>query len=746
MAAAITSQQTAASRASTPAMIGEILILGAGAVVRRFYGPALQSLGLLSKTTIIDTSLATRSGVRAKRLIDDDYRTFLSTGDLSAFTHCVVALPNALHHDAAAEALRHGFHVLCEKPLAMRATECSSLADLAESRHSLLAVNMVRRASPGIQIAAEVIRRGWLGDVRAVRFIHGGRYAWPAMSLEPFQPWNGGVLADMGVHYLDLAELLLGPLNPVRYHDDFAGGVESECEFALRTASGATVDISLSRQRPLANEIRVMGSVAELRMIADNPNECVLHSDSPKLGRSLRLCTSTANSMTLVECFVEQLSRFLAGDISDKTLASGRDAAQTATLIEWAYDNRRSSQAHTVITAAGPRLSPGKVYVTGATGFIGSHLIARLHRDGVSEVTAGYHSRVGCASISRFPVRYHATDLLNMAHVREVVRGKRYVFHLAYGWDDPEAVNVKRTRNVVNAAIAEGVEAVVVLSTMYVLGRPGEVVNENCPYRPIGGAYGRAKAKMERWCLQRARHSGKTRIVLLLPTCVYGPRGSTYTQQPASLAREGKFCWIDGGSGTANVTYVENLVDAMLLAAVVEEAHGRRFIINDECLTWREFLGPVVERWMDSIPSMDAATLARVNATLRGPGLRDILRSALRSAEFRSTAKRAWLAYRRRLAYMRHRSRLFSRLRLNWLGPTIKKWASGAADYLQASPRVDFGPRFSDPPPLWLVDVFSGAKDFFSAERAHRELGWKPAVPSEEARRRTLTWLAGVIE
>jgi predicted dehydrogenase len=55
----------------------------------------------------------------------------------------------------------------------MRSTECSSLADLAESRHSLLAVNMVRRASPGIQIAAEVIRRGWLGNVRAVRFLIG---------------------------------------------------------------------------------------------------------------------------------------------------------------------------------------------------------------------------------------------------------------------------------------------------------------------------------------------------------------------------------------------------------------------------------------------------------------------------------------------------------------------------------------------------------------------------------------------
>jgi hypothetical protein len=45
---AMTSRQTAASRASTPAVIGEILILGGGAVVRRFFGPALRRLGLLS--------------------------------------------------------------------------------------------------------------------------------------------------------------------------------------------------------------------------------------------------------------------------------------------------------------------------------------------------------------------------------------------------------------------------------------------------------------------------------------------------------------------------------------------------------------------------------------------------------------------------------------------------------------------------------------------------------------------------
>jgi nucleoside-diphosphate-sugar epimerase len=86
---------------------------------------------------------------------------------------------------------------------------------------------------------------------------------------------------------------------------------------------------------------------------------------------------------------------------------------------------------------------------------------------------------------------------------------------------------------------------------------------------------------MERWCLARAQKALPTRIVILTPTCVFSPGGGAYISQPVELACNRQFCWIDGGTGLCNYTYVENLVDAMLAAARRPEAHGNRFIIND---------------------------------------------------------------------------------------------------------------------------------------------------------------------
>src|SRR5205823_2530093 len=213
--------------------------------------------------------------------------------------------------------------------------------------------------------------------------------------------------------------------------------------------------------------------------------------------------------------------------------------------------------------------------------------------------------------------RLARVDLLDRDAVRRSVRGARYVFHLAYGRDGSDAarVTVRGTRNVVEAAAEAGAEAVVVLSTMYVFGHPdaaGEV-GESWPYDPAGGEYGRSKARAERWCLRRAADSAKTRIVVLNPSCVYGPGGKTYTRLPVELARQGAFCWVEGGRGTANYCYVDNLVDAIMRAAASVPAHGRRMIVNDGTCSWRDFLRPLLGPWADRLPSYTRAELRQLS-------------------------------------------------------------------------------------------------------------------------------------
>ena len=56
----------------------------------------------------------------------------------------------------------------------------------------------------------------------------------------------------------------------------------------------------------------------------------------------------------------------------------------------------------------------------------------------------------------------------------------------------------------------------------------------------------------------------------LLPSCVYGPGGTTFTELPAKLASEGSFAWISDGQGIANYVFVDNLIDADFAGGIVD--------------------------------------------------------------------------------------------------------------------------------------------------------------------------------
>jgi nucleoside-diphosphate-sugar epimerase len=225
--------------------------------------------------------------------------------------------------------------------------------------------------------------------------------------------------------------------------------------------------------------------------------------------------------------------------------------------------------------------------------------------------------------------------------VAAALAGARFVFHLAYGREGPDAdrVTVEGTRNVVEGAIAAGCESVVVLSTIYVFGQPDGQVDETWSYQPVGGSYGTSKARMEQWCLKRAKSSPNTRIVILNPSCVYGPGGSTYSEMPVRMTRERTFCWIEHGRGAANYTYVDNLIDAMLLAATSTQARGQRFIVNDGTTTWRSFLSLLLGPQATQLASYTRLELQQLHRQRPRPGLLDLARIVVDNQQLRSAVK-----------------------------------------------------------------------------------------------------------
>ncbi len=122
----------------------------------------------------------------------------------------ILALPHQLHAPAARAALAAGKHVLIEKPLALSAEEGSELVRSADESRLCLAVAEQYRLSPLVKAARQVIDRGELGRISLVRAVAVSRH-------QPAQAWKiardsmgGGVLLDVGIHYIDVLRYWFG--------------------------------------------------------------------------------------------------------------------------------------------------------------------------------------------------------------------------------------------------------------------------------------------------------------------------------------------------------------------------------------------------------------------------------------------------------------------------------------------------------------------------------------------------------
>ncbi len=230
--------------------------------------------------------------------------------------------------------------------------------------------------------------------------------------------------------------------------------------------------------------------------------------------------------------------------------------------------------------------------ITGANGFIGSQVLRRLAAAGV-QVRALV--RRGLTALPARNVERRWGDVTHPESVRAAVSGCDVVFHCAWGGDSLDQarrINVEGTRNVVSAAAGTGVRRVVHLSSMAVHGYVlPPVLTEDAPLNFRSDAYGISKAEGEVAAFECGRASG-VEVVALRPTLVYGPRAPLWVLAYCERVKCEQIALIDGGRGLANLVYVDDLVDAMLLAAERPRVAGEAFLISGaHPVTWRDYLG-----------------------------------------------------------------------------------------------------------------------------------------------------------
>lgn len=236
-----------------------------------------------------------------------------------------------------------------------------------------------------------------------------------------------------------------------------------------------------------------------------------------------------------------------------------------------------------------------RVLVTGAGGFIGSHLTERLVREGASVVAfVRYNSRSSEGFIRLLPRQIRDSlevvpgDIEEIESVRGALKGAEVVFHLAalvgipYSYLHPREVvdtNLIGSLNVLTVAREQGVEKVVMTSTSEVYGTARYVpIDESHPLQPQS-PYSASKIGAD--CLAESYYrSFGLPVAIIRPFNTYGPRQSARAVIPTiitqALVRD--TIALGATSPTRDFTFVTDTVDGFVKIAESERAVGQ--VIN----------------------------------------------------------------------------------------------------------------------------------------------------------------------
>ena len=236
--------------------------------------------------------------------------------------------------------------------------------------------------------------------------------------------------------------------------------------------------------------------------------------------------------------------------------------------------------------------------VTGASGFIGGRLAERLATEEGVRVRALVRNTGKAGRLGKLPVETVEGDLLDPQSLNKAVEGCDLVFHCAALLRETGVkkefyqINADGTENILEAAVKAGVKKFVHFSSVAVYGlNPPDGADEGTAFQPCGYLYCDTKIAAEKivWAYHRDRGLP---VVVIRPAPVYGPHSKQWTVLPIKMIKSGQMMLINGGTGLCNYVYIDNLIDATLLAAKRDESVGQAYIITDGiALPWKDFFG-----------------------------------------------------------------------------------------------------------------------------------------------------------
>ncbi len=223
-------------------------------------------------------------------------------------------------------------------------------------------------------------------------------------------------------------------------------------------------------------------------------------------------------------------------------------------------------------------------FVTGASGFTGSYLCKALVEKNYN-VKALVRKNSNRENLEKLNIQFIEGDLADPDSIKGKIKDTDIVFHIAALYrqegiskDMFTKVNLEGTRLMLDEAVTSGVKRFVHCSTVGVQGQiSNPPANEDAPYKP-GDHYQLSKLEGEKLALSYF-NQGKINGVVVRPVGIYGP-GDTRFLKLFKHIYKGNFKMIGNGNVLYHLTFVEDLVQGIILAGETPTAPGKIYTIG----------------------------------------------------------------------------------------------------------------------------------------------------------------------
>ena len=233
-----------------------------------------------------------------------------------------------------------------------------------------------------------------------------------------------------------------------------------------------------------------------------------------------------------------------------------------------------------------------KAFITGATGFVGSHLADKLLAKGY-EVYCLKRKTSSTKWLDGKDIKYVDGDLFSNEVLEKTIAEMDYVFHVAGVVKSKDKAgffkgNTEATKNLIEITykVNPKIKKFVHVSSLAAVGPTigCDTITEESPYQPIT-TYGVSKRDAE---LEVMKYADKMNVTIVRPPAVFGPRDTEVFVYFQAFSR-GLNSVIGLREKFLSLVYVEDLVDGIILAAEKEEANGQKyFVCYDDAYNWNQ--------------------------------------------------------------------------------------------------------------------------------------------------------------